>query len=154
MRALKWKPFFQSAILIVIGNLFFYTPAPAQDKILTVIGNSKGVPDQMKMTQLKEVLHGEKQRWSSSVPVVIALMKSSTEAGMSTSKKIFEMNMDEFNKYWLALVFQGKVKAPVFFHSAAELELFVTETPGAIGVIELPVSEKVKQITIDGKKSF
>ena len=139
---------------MVLCILFFSAGAVAQEKNLTVIGNSKGAPDQMTMTDLKAILRGEKQRWNISTPVVIALMKSSTETGISTSKKIFEMNVDEFNKYWLALVFQGKVKAPVFFHSASDLEMFVAETPGAIGVIEAPSPEKTRKIIIDGKKSF
>ncbi len=135
--------------------LFFFSfTAYAQEKSLIIITNSKGAPDQMDFAELKAVLKGEKQRWSNSTPVVIALMKSSTETGMSTSKKIYQMNSDEFNKYWLALVFQGKAKAPVFFNSASELESFVAETPGAIGVIESSSSDKVRQVIVDGKKSL
>ena len=154
MKELKIKKYFSFAVLTMFCILFFSAGVVAQEKNLTVIGNSKGAPDQMSMTDLKAVLRGEKQRWNNSTPVVIALMKSSTATGINTSKKIFEMSMDEFNKYWLALVFQGKVKAPVFFHSSSELEAFVAETPGAIGVVEAPSPEKTRQIIIDGKKSF
>ena len=148
------KKIFPFVLLMTIIILIFSFSVNAQEKVLTVISNAKGAPDQMSMTELKSVLKGEKQRWSNAIPVAIALMKSSTEAGMSTSKKIFEMNADEFNKYWLALVFQGKVKAPYFFHSVSELETFVAETPGAIGVVDDTSSGKVRQITIDGKKTF
>ncbi|MEO7871744.1 MAG: hypothetical protein ABIT08_04035 [Bacteroidia bacterium] len=140
----------QTAFLVLI----FSFSGHAQEKTLSVISNVKGAPDEMTNAELKSILKGEKQRWSNSVPVVIALMKSTTDAGRGISKKIFEMDVDEFNKYWLALVFQGKAKAPYFFHSASELETFVTETPGAIGVIETPPSAKIRQISIDGKKSF
>src|SRR4030095_5015359 len=112
----KIKKCFSFFLLLSALVIFSFARSSAQDKTLTVIGNTKGAPDQMSMTDLKAVLRGEKQRWNNSTPVVIALMKSSTDAGKSTSKKIFEMNVDEFNKYWLALVFQGKVKAPMFFH--------------------------------------
>lgn len=154
MNRLRAKKYFTIAALLSAAVLYFSDPAFAQEKILTVIGNSSGVPDQMNMEELKKVMRGEKQRWNNSTPVIIALMKSTTETGMVTSKRIFEMNPDEFNKFWLALVFQGKVKAPVFFHSASELETFVSETPGAIGIVETSTSEKVKKIAIDGKKSL
>jgi hypothetical protein len=142
------------AAFFLTGIVISFFSAFAQDKPLTIIGNEVGVPEQMNMKDFRSVIMGEKQRWNSSTPVVLALMKSSTKAGISTSRKIFDMSIDEFNKYWLALVFQGKVKAPVFFHSASELETFVAETPGAIGVVELSPTSKSRVISVDGKKSF
>jgi hypothetical protein len=147
------KYFFSTSLSCCMLFLFSFSVL-AQEKTLTVISNSKGAPDQMSLAELTAVLKGEKQRWSNTVPVVIALMKSSTETGLSTSKKIYHMTSNEFNKYWLALVFQGKAKAPVFFNSPAELESFVAETPGAIGVIESSTSGKVRQVIVEGKKSF
>jgi len=126
----------------------------AQDQNLSVISNTKGVPDDMKMEDLRSVLKGEKQRWGDGTKVVVALMKTNTPAGSSTLKKIYGMTSDELNKYWLALVFQGKAKAPAFFNSAAELQVFVEQTPGAIGIVDSPGSGNHKKITIDGKKTF
>ena len=125
----------------------------AQDE-LTVIGNSKGVPAQMKMNQLVSVLRGERQRWSDGTKVVIALMKTNTAVGMTTLKKVYNMTENEFNKKWLALVFQGKADAPTFFNSVTELENFVSQTPGAIGVLNNVSNNATRSITVEGKKGI
>ena len=126
-------------------------PAHAQDLNLVVIGNGKGVPADMKLAQLKSTMKGEKLRWPDGSKVVIALLKTTTPIGQNTSKKIYNMSANELNKYWLALVFQGKADAPNFFNSEAELAEFVSQTSGAIGVVNQPTASN-KTITIDGKR--
>jgi len=107
-----------------------------QETELTIVGNIKSVPTNMELDQLKSVLKGEKLRWDDGSKVIIALMKTDTPIGLNTSKRIFNMTGNQLNKHFLALVFQGKVKAPTFFDSADELEAYVAHTPGAIGVIQ------------------
>ena len=58
------------------------------------------------------------------------------------------------NKYFLALVFQGKVKAPAFFNSVSELEAYVAQTPGAIGVVQNTSTDQIKVVVVDGKKEI
>lgn len=118
-----------------------------------VIGNGKGVPSEMNMPQLKSTLRGERLRWPDGSKVIIALLKSSTPIGTTTSRRIYNMSANELNKYWLALVFQGKADAPNFFNSEAELEEFVAQTNGAIGVLSRPPTGS-KTILIDGKKTL
>ncbi|QJX45512.1 hypothetical protein HMJ29_00580 [Hymenobacter taeanensis] len=120
---------------------------------LVVIANGKGIPTEMKMEQLKSVMRGEKLRWPDGSKVVIALLKSNTPIGVSTSKRIYNMSANELNKYWLALVFQGKAAAPNFFNTEAELEEFVSQTSGAIGIVT-QASASNKVIAIDGKRSL
>jgi hypothetical protein len=128
-------------------------PARAQDMSLVVIGNGKGVPSEMKLAQLQSTLRGEKLRWPDGSKVTIALLKSNTPIGTTTSRKVYNMSANELNKYWLALVFQGKADAPNFFASEAELEEFVSQTNGAIGVVSHPPASG-KTILIDGKKTL
>lgn len=126
----------------------------AQDLELTVIGNPQSVPSEMNMNQLQSVLKGEKFRWDDGSPVRIALMKTNTPIGTSTCKKIYNMTGNELNKYFLALVFQGKVKAPNFFNSVSELESYVAQTPGAIGVLQNSEDDQIIIILVDGKKQI
>lgn len=125
----------------------------AQETI-SVIGNSKGVPTTMNFNEFKNVMKGEKQRWSDGTKIVIALMKTGTPVGQVSSKKIYNMSGDELNRFWLALVFQGKASAPTFFNSLSELEAFVAQTPGAIGIVKRAPSNESKLVAIDGKKEF
>jgi len=137
------------------GCFIFTLSGKAQQTTLTAIGNISGVPAEMKQSELKAVLMGETQRWKNGKRVVIALMKTNTPLGKTTSTKIYDMSGDELNKYWLSLVFQGKSQAPVFFTSVSELQNFVSQNPGAIGIIDKPVAiSDVRSVIIDGKASF
>jgi hypothetical protein len=127
----------------------------AQGPSLTVISHQTGSPAAMKKTELRSIFLGEKQRWKNGQKIVIALMKTNTDAGKNICQKVYDMSSDEVKKYWLALVFQGKAEAPAFFNSISELQAFVAENPGAIGIVDasvVPVNTQV--VLIDGKKSF
>jgi len=145
-------------IYIFILSLFIGLLLPlsvhAQDEQLVIIGNAASVPSEIDMNQLKSVLKGEKLRWNDGSKVSIALMKTSTPIGTYTCNKLYNMTGNELNKYFLALVFQGKVKAPTFFNSANELETFVAQTPGAIGVLQQVNDKLLKIILVDGKKQI
>jgi len=138
---------------IIIG-FFFSFPSFAQDASLTIIGNLQSVPDELNMKELKSILRGERQKWSDGVGIKIALMKTGTPIGESTCKKIYGMTGNELNKYFLALVFQGKAKAPVFFNSTGEMEAYVAQTPGAIGVLQDTADNQIKTVLIDGHKQI
>ena len=140
---------------LLIGCLVFTLAGNAQQTSLAAISNVSGAPADMKQSELKSILMGETQRWKNGKRVIIALMKTNTPLGKTTSSKIYDMSGDELNKFWLSLVFQGKAQAPVFFTSVAELQNFVSQNPGAIGIIDKPVAiAEVRAVMIDGKPSF
>src|SRR5258706_11003573 len=111
-----------SAVLLLSGGLF----ANAQDIPLTVVSNTKGAPSKMKMSELKSVLKGEKQRWSDGTKVSIVLMKTTTPVGQTTCQKIYNMSGDKVKRFWLELSFGGKADPPTFCNSIAELASFVS----------------------------
>jgi hypothetical protein len=124
----------------------------AQDVPLTVIANTKGAPPELTMSQLRSILKGEQLRWKDGSKVTIALMKTNTPTGMNTCKKLYNMTPNELNKLFLALVFQGRGEAPSFFNSVNDLETFIKETPGTIGIIESNEANSERVISINGKK--
>ena len=137
-------------LLLAIG---FVTRA--QEMPLTVIGNVTGVPSQMKSSELVSVLKGEKQRWSDGTKVNIYIMKTTTPIGQSTCKKIYNWSGDKVKRYWLELSFSGKADAPTFCNTVEELETYVSQNPGAIGIVDRSsASNGVKMILIDGKNPF
>jgi len=126
----------------------------AEGEQLVVVSSGQGVPAEMTTTQMKTVFKGERQRWKDGTKVIIALMKTTTPVGGSTAKKIYKMSGQQLNKYWLGLVFQGKAKAPKFFTSESDLKSYVSENPGAVGVINITSLGDGKSVLIDGNKSF
>ena len=137
----------------LLASLLLSSFASAQNN-LTIIANVESVPAEMDFNQLQSVLKGEQMRWDDGTKVKIALMKTNTTVGTLTSEKIYQMNGNELNKYFLALVFQGKVKAPAFFSSESELESYITQTPGAIGVVQNTSGNQIKIVIVDGKKQI
>ncbi|MCC7233433.1 MAG: hypothetical protein IT242_10845 [Bacteroidia bacterium] len=140
-------------------TLFMYsiamvTRAQETGEKIMLIANPKGAPAEMKMSDVKSVFRGEKQRWADGTQISIAMMKTSTPIGEVISHKIYNMNGNELNKFWLALVFQGKAKAPVFFNTREELETYIKITPGSIGVVEEDGSRTLTPLVIDGKKAL
>ena len=100
---------------IVIASILSLSSATSADEPnIMVIANEKGAPTTLTMKELKSIFQGEKQRWNDGTKISIAFMKSSTPVGSATSNKVLKMSGDQLNKFWLALVFQGKAKAPFF----------------------------------------
>ena len=141
---------------IVIASILSLSSATSADEpSIMVIANEKGAINTLTMKELKSIFQGEKQRWPDGTKISIAFMKSSTSVGKATSNKVLNISGDQLNKLWLALVFQGKAKAPFFYGTASEVENYVSQNAGAIGVVEAGYQAKgVKVISIDGKKSF
>ena len=141
--------------LMIALILMMTTVAKSQDAPLMVISNQKGAPPALNLAELKSIFRGERQRWRNGTKVVIALMKPNTATGKVISSKLYNMSSDQVNKYWLALVFQGKADSPASFDSVEALESFVANNPGAIGIVQQNDFTTDVQVTmIDGKKTF
>ena len=126
----------------------------AQDTTLAVIG-SQGVPGEISMKELKAVFRGERQRWPDGTKVVIAMIKSTTPLGKLISEKIYSMSGDEVRGFWARISFAGRFDPPNVFNTADEVEVFVSQNPGSIAILNKPVSTTdVKTVLIGGKKSF
>lgn len=141
--------------LITVFVLCMGFVAKSQDNSLSVIANVSGAPSEMKFSELKAIMMGEKQRWKNGKKITIALIKTNKPIGKTTCDKIYKMSGDEVNKFWLSQVFQGRAQAPQFFSTAEELQAYVAQNEGTIGILTTPTaSSEIKTVTIDGKKSF
>ena len=152
-RLKRYKRFIFTKFFFVTIILFSAFSGSSQTSSLTVISNQKGAPSTLNFSELKSIFMGEQQRWRSGTKITIALMKTNTAAGKNTSETLYGMSADELNKFWLALVFQGKASAPNFFNSASELENFVAQNPGAIGIVDqVAANDDIKTVQVEGKK--
>ncbi len=148
--------YIQLAKYFFIGILLICTALnSAAQENLVVVGNQTGVPADLKMTDLKAVFRGERQRWSNGTKVVIAMIKSTTPLGNEISEKIYSMNGDEVRGFWAGLSFAGKSDPPNVFNTAAEVEVFVSQNPGAIAILDRTNNiPDTKTILVGGKKTF
>lgn len=142
---------FRKSFLVLV--MLFAGLAARSQSSLTVISNPKGTPEELKFSELKSIFMGEQQRWRNGTKITLALMKTNTDVGKTTSSKVYGMSGDELNKFWLALVFQGKASAPNFFNSESDLENFVARNPGAIGITDqLAANTELRTILVEGRK--
>ena len=125
------------------------TVQEAETVQLTAIVNT--FQDEVSSREFVTIMRGEKQRWSDGNKVVLALMKTTTKTGEAASAKVYKMSTNQFNKYWLAQVFQGRVQSPHFFTSEPELIDFVNSTAGAIGIVKEIGDKNVKVLKVEGK---
>ncbi len=129
--------------------------ASAQDTSLVVIGSQTGVPSDLKFSELKAVFKGERQRWPDGTKVVIAMIKSTTPLGKVVSEKVYSMSGDEVRGFWASISFSGKSDPPNVFNTAAEVEVFVSQNPGAIAILNKVVTTAdIKTVSVSGKKTF
>ena len=134
----------------LVMMLSSYKTASTDYPGLRVICNAYAPVPSLSQYEFEQMIQGEKQRWKGGDGVIVALLKTSHPTGMKVAEEIFEMNDNEFNRYWLSLVFAGKSKAPNFFTSEEDLLEFVMVTPGAIGVVSTNVSTVgVKELSIE-----
>ncbi len=140
---------------VFILLIFWGTFSQAQSKLLTVVSNQDGAPAQLKKSQVKSIFLGETERWPNGNKIKIALFKPATNSGKTISKKLVDMSADDFAHYWEEQNFSGKNDRPQYFKNMNDMLVYVSETPGAIGIIdELPASSGFRFIQVDGKKSF
>ena len=139
---------FQFLILSSLLSLLFVVDSQAQNEELIVIANSQGAPAEMKKSYVKKVLRGQRPRWKDGSKVKLCLMKTRTPMGTKTAKEYYNMTGRQLNKYWLALVFQGKSSPPHFFNTQEELKSYVLNNSGAIGVIAKKNKASAREINI------
>jgi hypothetical protein len=135
--------------------LFCFLSPKAQENNLVAIGNQVGVPADIKMSELKAVFRGERQRWGDGTKVVIAIIKTTSPLGNVISEKIYSMNGDEVRGFLAGISFAGKFDPPNVFNTEAEVEIFVSQNPGAIAILNKVITTAdVKTILVAGKKTF
>jgi hypothetical protein len=107
------------------------------------------------MAELRTILKGERQRWPDGTKVHIALMKTTTPIGKNTCERIYNMSGDKVKRFWLELSFAGNADPPTFCNTVDELEAYVAQNPGAIGVLDkFSGAAGTKVTAIDGKTTF
>jgi hypothetical protein len=113
-----------------------------------VIGNNIGLKS-MSESSLKSSMKGKNNLWNNNIQVQIVLPTSNHVNAEEISNLIYNKSHTSVRKYWLSLVFQGRVAAPIFCDTDEEILIFIKNKKGSIGLIEktLTVPENLK-ITI------
>ena len=154
-------PKYKSPFRLMVSSLFvlvslWYSQCYAQTSQMELfaVANESGAPEQMTLENLVRALRGQKIKWEDGSPVIVALMKPKTASGTVISRRVFNMTPDNVSKYWLAMVFQGRIRAAKFFNQESDLINYVIQTKGAIGVIpsKNQKGSNIRVINVDGSE--
>jgi ABC-type phosphate transport system substrate-binding protein len=102
---------------------------------LMLIGNQTGLTS-INRKQMNGIFRGTQSIWKSKEQVIVVMPSSKAEFAEQFAASVLQMSHSALQKYWLALVFQGRANAPVFLNSSSEIIEYVKKNPGAIAVVK------------------
>lgn len=102
---------------------------------LSLMGNKTGLVS-VNRKQLNGIFRGNQSIWKTNEQVIVVMPSSKAEFADQFAKSVLQMSHSALQKYWLALVFQGRANAPVFLNSSGEIIDYVKKNPGAIAIVK------------------
>jgi ABC-type phosphate transport system substrate-binding protein len=127
----KFKLFFVCFILL---QTVTFAQQVSLDGLL-LMGNKTGLVS-VNRKQLNGIFRGTQSIWKSNEQVIVVMPSSKAEYAEQFANSVLQMSHAALQKYWLALVFQGRANAPVFLNSSAEIVDYVKKNPGAIAIVK------------------
>lgn len=101
---------------------------------LEFVANVKGLKS-LTSKEVVQIFRNGRSLWASGEKVIIVLPSNKSDMAESVAKNLYGGSVTAMQKFWLALVFQGRANPPVFLQSAEEIMVYISKNPGAIGVI-------------------
>ncbi len=146
-----------AAVLITL--VFFLTAlqpgTPAQSTrgadIAVVVHADTPVSD-LTLTEVRQVLLGERQYWNAKLPVVLLIRAPVARERDVVLKVIYQMSEAQFKQYWVAKIFRAEAASPpkIVYSNDMEYEL-VSGIPGAIAFMDARnVRPGLKVLRVDG----
>ncbi len=125
-----------SRLTLIVLLAFFSNRLDAQSfSNFQVVGNSTGLKS-LSESSFKSYMKGKYNFWDNDNQVLIVLPSSNHPDAEDISKLIYAKSHTSVRKYWLSLVFQGRVASPKFCDSDDEIIEFVKSRKGAIGIVK------------------
>src|SRR5213594_1003584 len=105
------------------------------------------------LTEVRKVFLGDRQYWSTNIPVVLLIRAPVARERDVVLKIIYQMSESQFKQYWIAKIFRAEAAtAPKVVYSNDMANQLVTAIPGAIAFID---SKDVKPgstvVRVDGR---
>jgi hypothetical protein len=107
----------------------------------------------LSLSDVRKVFVGDRQYWSSNVPVVLLIRAPVARERDVVLKIIYQMSESQFKQYWIAKIFRAEAAtAPKVVYSNDMANQLVTAIPGAIAFIDSKdVKPGSKVVRVDGR---
>src|SRR5207248_4803327 len=105
------------------------------------------------LTEVRKVFLGDRQYWTTNVPVVLLIRAPVARERNVVLKIIYQMSESQFKQYWVAKIFRAEsATAPKVVYSNNMANELVNALPGAIAFIDSrEVRPGAKVVRVDGR---
>ena len=140
------------ALVVMVACSLGGSQASQTGDIAVVVNSSNPVND-LSLSELRNMLMGDRRFWKGNVRVKLILREPGTRDRDAVLVLLLRMDNKAFAAQWRAKVFRGEAsEEPVSVASASQVEQYLLENPGAItftaGKITAP---KFKVLRLEGK---
>lgn len=101
---------------------------------LEFAANVKGL-EFLSSKEVVQIFRNGRSLWASGEKVIIVLPSNKSKMAETVAKNLYGGSVTSMQKFWLALVFQGRANPPVFLQTEEEIVAYISKNPGAIGVL-------------------
>jgi ABC-type phosphate transport system substrate-binding protein len=124
--------------------------APAD---IAVVVNPSVALDNLSFADLRRILLGDREYWSSGARVTILIRAPIARERDAVVREICQMTEAQFRQHWIAKVFRADTPSgPKIVYSNEMAIDQVSRTPGAVTFVQAPVNNpNVKILRVDGR---
>jgi len=151
-------------VLLAVLCLSLVYPSPVLADDVAVVVNPRLPLDDLSFSELRRILLGDRQYWSSGLRVTLLIPPISTltegqliRASVAPEREVilrtvYRMSEAQFRKYWIAKVFRAEATAgPQIVYSNEMATDLVTVIPGSVSFVSAAkVPSGVKVLTVNG----
>jgi ABC-type phosphate transport system substrate-binding protein len=149
------KPALRVSILgcLCLALLQSVTAQSSRDVDVAVVVHPDTPVTNLTLSEVRKVFLGERQYWSTNMPVVLLIRAPVARERNVVLKIIYQMSESQFKQYWIAKIFRAEVaSAPKVVYSNDVANELVTAIPGAIAFIDArEVRPGAKILRVDGR---
>jgi ABC-type phosphate transport system substrate-binding protein len=149
-----WK-FASRSVALSCLCLALIQPLAAQrhDVDIAVVVHPDAPVSNLSLSEVRKVFLGDRQYWSSNIPVVLLIRAPVARERDVVLKIIYQMSESQFKQYWIAKIFRAEsATAPKVVYSNDMANQLVTAIPGAIAFIDSKdVKPGSKVLRVDGR---
>jgi hypothetical protein len=153
-RAVSWFLVLR-CLLSFIFSAWSAVPSPvwAAEADIAVVVHSKVPVDNLSSADLRKILLGDRQFWTSNQRVTLLIRAPVARERAVLLKRVYQMSEAQFRQYWIAKVFRAEtVAGPKIVYSNKVAGDLVRALPGAIAFINASEAPKdLKVLKIDGR---
>lgn len=144
-----------SQFVVLLLAITLAGTALAQTKVgtdIAVVVNPQTPVTEMSLAEVRKVFLGDRQYWSSNLPVVLLVRAPVAREREVVLRTIYQMGESQFKQYWVAKIFRSEVvSAPKIVYSEDMSKELLSAIPGSIAFMQVKdVGPGLRILKVDG----